>query len=116
MKVTGSLLATALNAEFKASGMIYAVQIANGTTKYYDWKPISFSSATSNVSEGTIVTSSSVSWITKNGDVINRLLLESFDNLSNPTVVKFHIDDTITTETFTSDGLYILESVTVVLG
>ncbi|MCK9320035.1 hypothetical protein [Methanoculleus sp.] len=116
MKVTGSLLATALDAEFKASGMIYAVQIANGVTKLYDWKTINFSSATSNTSDATIVTSASVSWTTDNGDIVNRLILNSFDNLLSPTVVKFHIDDTLTTETFTSDGLYILESVTVVLG
>ena len=116
MKIKGSLLATALDAEFKASGMIYAVQIANGVTELYDWKTINFSSATSGTDEGMVTTNASVSWTMSNGDVVNRLILNSFDNLSSPTVVKFHIDDTVTTETFTSDGIYILESVTVVLG
>lgn len=116
MKVKGSLLATALNAEFNASGMIYAVQVANGVSQLYGWKTIDFSNATSGTSEGTVTTNASVSWTMDNGDVVNRLILNSFDNLSSPTVVKFHIDDTITTETFTSDGIYILESVTIVLG
>lgn len=116
MKITGSVLANALNQEFNTSGMIYAVQIANGTTKYYDWKTIDFSNATSGTSEGTVTTNISASWTMENGDVVNRLILNSFDNLSSPTVVNFHIDDSVTTETFTSNGVYILESITIVLG
>lgn len=113
MKVSGGVLQTALNGDFKTAGQTYYAQVCDGLTCYAP-EVVTFSNATSDSSSATIVTSGSVSWAMDIGEKVNRLLLYSLD--SGEVDLRYYIDDTLTEEIFDNEGTYTLLSITVVVG